>query len=143
MSRKEIVRDPETEIKSDVTGRTITVKSSDVPAPVTFTIKGTVDGKPYSKTVSGLDLHSTEWEWLRKWAEMEDRSENPLLSGFTPVKATANGSGGKSADARLQHIRAWAKSAGKKIGAQGRIPAAIKAEYDAAKPEGYIPESAD
>jgi Lsr2 len=139
MSRKEIVVDPQTEVTSDLTGHTMTVNTSSVPAPVTLTIKGTVDGKPYTKTLSALDLLPTEWEYVREFAEMTDHSENPLLAYFTPE---SNGGGGKTANERLQHIRTWAKSVGKEIGGKGRVPKSIVAEYDAAKPEGYKPADA-
>lgn len=142
MARKEIIRDPETEITSDVTGRTITVKASETPAPVKITIEGTADGKPYKKVLSGLDFLPTEWDGLREFAEMTDHSENPLLSFFAPVKSASNGSGGKKASERLQHARAWAKSQGKEVGEKGRVPAEILTAYDAAKPEGHIPADA-
>lgn len=141
MARKAIVVDPQTEVISDMTGRTMTVPTSAVPAPVKITVEGVADGKAFKKVLSGLDLLPTEWEGLREFAEAEDHAEFPLIHFWelSATRATGNGSGGKSASPRLQHARAWAKSVGKEINDRGRVPAEILAEYDAAKPEGHIP----
>lgn len=132
--RKEIVVNPQTEVMSDVTGRTMTVATSDVPAPVKLTIEGIADGKPFKKVLSGLDFLPTEWDGLREFADTTDHSENPLISFWTPVKSASNGAG-KSADPLTAEMRTWARANGHpELGERGRVPAEIKEAFFVANP---------